>query len=86
MMSDVGKLFLEYLKKQNLVFSCHIRQLEADFAKFLQKRFQENQFDIDSHSFFAIVHELEYCEPPILKVSKNGFIFFKNRYRCFNTL
>ena len=81
--SSVSSLFYNYLQKQNLLATCHIRQLEADFTNFIQTNVAISQ----TLSFFQVVYELEYVEPTILTVKDNGFVVFTERYgliKCLN--
>ena len=74
--SSVSSLFYSYLQQQNLLATCHIRQLEADFTNFMQRNVAISQ----TLSFFQVIYELEYAEPPKLKVKNNGFVVFTKRY------
>jgi len=75
MPSKVTSLFYEYLQQEKLLTTCHIRELEANFAVFVA----QNIVICQSVNFFQVVYELEYAQPPLLKVKNNGFVMFKKR-------
>ena len=75
--SSVSSLFYSYLQQQNLLTTCHIRQLEADFINFKQRNVAISQ----TFSFFQVIYELEYTEQPMLKVKDNGFVVFTKSKR-----
>ena len=79
---NIPTLFYEFLQQDQLLSTCHIRELEAVFVKFISK----NDKICESISFFQVVYELEYAKPPLLSVSNNGFVIFKKRlvhFHCF---
>ena len=79
---NIPILFYEFLQHNQLLSTCHIRELEAVFVEFISK----NDKICINISFFQVVYELEYAKPPLLSVSNNGFVIFKKRlvhFYCF---